>query len=334
MCASLIADWVTVICIGAHVKRQWSLVDRVTACLQEAAKQAGSLVRFMSVWSWAEVEAARQHIFSQQAVADVHARFCIWGGIPRYILQLLDAVHQGLLTDAVNTCSLGDLLASMTDINSAVKLSHRLVHLTVTAGCQKGQVQFASQWVMDQLISRYLQYRSRELLDFLTASRGEPAVADFRGRLWERHAHNTLRHGGTFSCRDLMEAPGNVFEHELLPCSSQKGLWDVADIRTQLDDGVYGFGKNKAFPAVDAVVQPDQLFQITVSEDHRINVQGLVSAVQAMRADAADVTLFFAVPPDRFAAYPKQTLKRIRGDIEAAQAARSVNQYVLKIGLP
>lgn len=235
----------------------------MTDCLQEAAKQPGSLVRFMSVWSWPEVQAAREHIFSQQAEADVQARFCLWGGIPRYVLQLLDATHQGLLTDAINTCSLEDLLASMTDINSAAKLSHRLVHLTVTAGCKKGHVQFASQWVGDQLISRYLQYKSRELVDFLTASGGEPAVADFRGRLWERHAHDSLR-GGTFSCRDLKKAPRDVFEHDLLPCSSQKGLWDVADIGTELDDGVYGFGKNKLFPAVDAVVQPDQLFQITV----------------------------------------------------------------------
>lgn len=53
-----------------------------------------------------------------------------------------------------------------------------------------------------------------------------------------------------------------------------------------------------------------------------------------MRADAADVKLIFAVPPDRFAAYPKQSLKRIRGDIEAARAAHSVNQYVLRIDLP
>ena len=288
----------------------------------------------MSVWSWPEVQAAREHIFSQQAEADIHARFCLWGGIPRYVLQLLDALHQDLLTEAVDNCSLGDLLASMTNINSAVKLSHRLIHLTVTAGCKKGHVQFASQWVGDQLISKYLQYKTRELTDFLTASGGEPAVADFRGRLWERHAHDSLFRGGTFSCRDLTKAPRDVFEHDLLPCSSQKGLWDVADIGTELDDGVYGFGKNRAFPAVDAVVQPDQLFQITVSEDHRINVQGLVSAVQAMRADAADVKLFFAVPPDRFDAYPKQSLKGIRGDIEAARAARSVNQYVLKIDLP
>ena len=188
----------------------------------------------MSVWSWPEVQAAREHIFSQQAEADIHARFCLWGGIPRYVLQLLDALHQDLLTEAVDNCSLGDLLASMTNINSAVKLSHRLIHLTVTADCKKGPVQFASDWVRDQLVSRYLQYRSRELQDFLTASGGVPAVADFRGRPWERHAHDLLCRGGIFSCRDLTAAPADAFEHTLFPCSSKKGLWDVADIRTQL----------------------------------------------------------------------------------------------------
>ena len=84
---------------------------------------------------------------------------------------------------------------------------------------------------------------------------------------------------------------------------------------------------------MDAVVQPDKLFQITVSDDHRIDVRGLASAVEAMQASQSQVQLYFAVPPDKFAPFTKQTLKRIRGDVEAASVARSVKQYVLKIEL-
>ena len=70
---------------------------------------------------------------------------------------------------------------------------------------------------------------------------------------------------------------------------------------------------------------------MTVSGDHRIDVRGLVNAVWAMRAPVEQVRLYFVVTPDVFRGYTKQTLKRIRGDLEAAHLARSVSQYVLKL---
>ncbi len=85
-------------------------------------------------------------------------------------------------------------------------------------------------------------------------------------------------------------------------------------------------------PAIDAVVQPDKLFQITVWGDHRINAKGLLAnAVRAMRAEERAVQLFFVVPPDVFSSYTKQTLKRIRGDFAAENVARAVKQFVLKV---
>ena len=236
-----------------------------------------------------------------------------------------------MMKEALDSCSLGELINSMTNISSATKISHRLVHLTVDEQYLKGSVQFASEWVKEQLIGKYLQFRSREVQDFLIGSGGEPAIADFRGKLWERRAHEALYGGGTFDCRDLQDA--KQFQCELQPCSNKVGLWDIEDVRTQLASGIYGFGKNQSFPAVDAVVQPDKLFQITVSDDHRIDVRGLASAVQAMQASQSQVQLYFAVPPDKFTAFTKQTLKRVRGDVEAASVARSVKQYVLKIEL-
>ena len=82
---------------------------------------------------------------------------------------------------------------------------------------------------------------------------------------------------------------------------------------------------------MDAVVQPDKLFQITVSDDHRIDVRGLTSTVQAMQASESEVQLYFVVPPAKFAVFTRQTLKRVRGDYEAANVARFVKQYVLEV---
>ncbi|KAK9836692.1 hypothetical protein WJX74_006181 [Apatococcus lobatus] len=167
----------------------------------------------------------------------------------------------------------------------------------------KGPVEFASEWVKEQLIGKLLRFGSREVQDFLRGSGGTPAIADFRQKLWERYVHEALCGGGKFACRDLQDA--KQLHCELQPCSNRVGLGDLEDVRTQLPSGIYGFGKNQGFPAVDAVVQPDKLFQITVPNEHCIDVRGLASAVQAMQASES----------------------------QAASVAGSVKRYVLKVEL-
>ena len=301
--------------------------------LQEAIKRPNSMVRYMPVWTWEEIQAARQLIFSDQHETDVVSRFSRWGGIPRFVLQKTDAADQALLEDAMYKCSLHELASSMTDPSSASRVSHRLLHLTVDAGYLKGPVVFASKWVEEEIISRYSRGKQHEVHDFLTASGGRPSVAAFRGALWERYAHVALQRSGSFSCRDLQKPGAGPFEIEFQPCSTSVGLWDVQDISTGLSIGVYGWGRNKNLPSVDAVIQPNKLFQITVSGDHRVHAGGLANAVRAMQAEEQNVQLFFVVPPDVFSKYSKQTLKRIRGDLTAENVARGVKQFVLKIDL-
>ncbi|DBB07101.1 TPA: hypothetical protein ACH3X1_011680 [Trebouxia sp. C0004] len=84
--------------------------------------------------------------------------------------------------------------------------------------------------------------------------------------------------------------------------------------------------------AVDAVCQPDLLYQVTVSEQHGINTRGLASAATKLRSGPGDAKLIFAVPPDVFTHdFSKQTLKAIRGRPDLADLARSVKQYVIQI---
>ena len=199
-------------------------------------------MRCLPVWSLAEVEAARQHIFISQTKSDVAARFSRWGGTPRFILQLPDTAHQAMLQEALASCSLGEMINSMTNICSATEISRRLVHLTVDAQYLEGPAQFASEWVKEQLIGRYVQSRSRKVCDFLRGSGGGPAVADLRRKLWERHVHEAFCAGATFACRNLQGL--KRLHCELQPCSSGMCLCDMENI-TQLLSKTYGFGKNR-----------------------------------------------------------------------------------------
>ena len=177
----------------------------VYAAPQEAIKRPDSIVRYMPVWSWEEIQAARQHIFISQPKEDVDSRYSEWGGIPRYVFQKTDMADQALLEDALDSCSLNDLAGSITNPSTASSISHRLLHLTVKAGYLKGPVVFASDWVEGEVISRYSQYKQREVQDFLAATAHQPGVAAFRGALWEHYAHMALQRGGCFSCRNLQD---------------------------------------------------------------------------------------------------------------------------------
>jgi hypothetical protein len=299
--------------------------------LQDAVKRPDHLLRHMPTWSIDEIMNCRQHIFSGQSdnfEDAVRDRFSRWGGIPRWVLQNTDEEDQMLLTKALAECSISELVCSINNLSSAPKASHRLLHMTVKQNYTEGPVRFASQWVEEQAITQYLQSKQHEVHDFMAASGGEPTVADFRGKLWERFAHRKLQSGGRFLCRDLSDC-GSDFELDLPQCDTAVSIWDHTEI-AELEDAVYAWGRSKTFPAVDAVIQPDKLFQITVSDNHRINVQGLNNASQAMHG-FPHVTLYFVVPPDMFSSYKKQALKRIRNDLEGAQLARDIKQCVLKL---
>ena len=282
------------------------------------------------MWEEAELLLCHEHVFGNSSRAEVLQRYSVWGGIPRYILQFTDIEDQQLLTDAVKECSITDLASCMRDISKASKASHRLLHMSVNTNYTKGPVVFASSWVRDSLIQEYPQSEQQQVRAFMEASGGEPMVADFRGKLWEHHARRTLQGGGTFLCRDLGDIDKEPFTIELEQYAASRGVWDSTDIAA-LENGAYGWCRNRTFPAIDVAVQPDKLFQVTVSGDHGIDVRGLVAAVRAMRAPIDQVRLYFVVTPDVFRRYTKQTLKRIRGDLEAALLARSVSQYVLKL---
>jgi len=301
--------------------------------VQEAKTRPDSVLRHMPVWSWEEIQAAHQHIFSSQLEADVASRYSKWGGIPRFVLQLTDAADQDLLTEALDSCSLNFLTSSIINLSTASKFGDMLLHLTVDTGYLKGPVVFASDWLQGELISRCLQLGQREVHNFLAASGVEPSVAVFRNMLWERYAHVALQRGGTFTCMNLQDPEAAPFKIELQPCSSSAGLWDVQDISTGLSSGVYGWGRSKDLPAIDAVVQPGKLFQITVSGNHRIDARGLGDAVHAMQAEERDVQLFFVVPRDVFSSYTEQTLKRIRGDTAAEGVTCAVKHFVLRIDI-
>ncbi len=85
---------------------------------------------------------------------------------------------------------------------------------------------------------------------------------------------------------------------ELPQCVIRSSLWNGEEFQTS-PDGVYGWGRNDRSAAVDAVCQPDLMYQVTVAEQHGIHTHGWASAASKLCRENGDAKLVFAVPLSR-----------------------------------
>ena len=76
---------------------------------------------------------------------------------------------------------------------------------------------------------------------------------------------------------------------------------------------VYSRPRIKNLPAVDSVMQPNKLYQITVSSSHTVNCKGLLEALSGMQDHIRQVRLFFVVPTDMFHSFRAQNIAQGQG---------------------
>ena len=291
----------------------------------------------MPVWSWEEIKAAGVHIYGQPE-SECGERYERWLGIPRYVLQLLDVADQKLLDEAIDLCSLKILAQPFISLTAHEQISHKLLHVQVQVkkGYLKGPTEIAGGYIEERLVAKYVQAKDSDVEHFLAASGGNANAAAFRGKIFEKKkAHKILREGGFFMCRDLSsDAADQPAQPMPFPKCSRIQIIENHDAIWDLPDGAYGYpsSSNRNFAGVDAVVQPDLLYQITVSEKHGINTHGLVTAANNLRSGPANARLVFAVPPTAFSHdHGVQHATAIRNRPNLTGLARSVKQFLIEI---
>lgn len=113
---------------------------------------------------------------------------------------------------------------------------------------------------------------------------------------------------------------------ELPPPVKEFSFTSLDDVAQQ-EDGTYCIPTSQTFDDIDALLQPDIMFQCTVSASHPASAAGVNNGAKAMRT-TGDVSLVFVVPPERFANFRKQVIKG-RG----FSTLKRVKQRVLKLPL-
>lgn len=133
----------------------------------------------MPVWSREEIQFANNKLFGHKS-SEVLDRYEKWGGIPRYVLQLVGSSHQSMLDHAIGACRIEMLKYPTYMIWEQDKgICHTLFHMTVQRDFSYGNLVLALAYVKDKLMEKYVQSRKRDVKDFLLTSYREPDFVIF-----------------------------------------------------------------------------------------------------------------------------------------------------------
>jgi len=291
--------------------------------------------------AWDEIEKCRCACFPNVSKLDAQKRFALWGGIPRYVLLKTDVESQKKLRTAINSADPETIMNHVGETHSMSDTSHKLLHVLVDPNTfirQRDCMTFASPFVQKKLAARWMKSERDKLARFL--SHESPLTGSLRGQLFEGFAHERLMAGGTFDVRCLTDDRKEQLELGNKP-APQGGVNRKADDDDNDDDedddeedeknpelnedeldlghvfrdlseikdipsGVYAYPSWRTLAAVDSVVSPDKLFQMTVAERHGIKVEGLKDLLHQLPKRKM-YRLYFVVPSEHYESFQAQS---------------------------
>ncbi|GIM15305.1 hypothetical protein Vretimale_18130 [Volvox reticuliferus] len=317
----------------------WWIVDMATATERDAntvvlssparerykefLKLHGATALYMPIWTDEEIEKCRLQLYPSLDDAMVRTLMSKWGNIPRYVLEkAMDEVAQSSLDDAITTCKWEDIMACIGMPDSARDASHKLVHLEVVGDQYNKKVMMpASQYVAQQIVAKMGNGHMRLLKDLVHLSINFPSYAAAAGVFFETYAHRRLQQGGSFQVRQLhpskMKDPMDAEPFVLQQCSDIHVFHKLEEVEQHFNNTYY-VPHVSNFPAVDALMQPNILLQMTIAQKAGVNESGLKAAAGRLLHKPA--RLYFVVPDNIFGAF--RFVSGIPVDIE---------QWVLKL---
>lgn len=283
---------------GKGVHELHSLVTLFAFCSpdarnwKEVLKARGVRLRYLPVWSWQQLLAARQLIdphVSEPRLAELYTK---WGGIPRVVLEKADKdSYQHYYMDSAlgQARSLGANIAAIKWASASDEDSSKILHYAAGPDFIRRQEVFASQWVAEEVVRSAGQQAERQIYEFLAAHDKDPQTAGLRNQVSEALAHKVLQRGGTFRVRPLgtcsSQPAGGSPTSEAWPAMVLEEFSKVTDIGSSLESGHAGnlymvptARNNKAF---NALRPPRDALQMTVSLNHPISHAGKTLPCQA-----------------------------------------------------
>lgn len=204
-------------------------------------------------------------------------------------------------------------------------VSDKLVEMAVLPDYQSYQVGFASAYVATEVTDKVLEEKEAEVKSWWTSTTHVALAGPLRGVFYEEFAHRRLQAGGRFEYRELGTTVESLMELGPNTLREFDGIGEVAFFA----DGDYARPRQRNFPAVDALLKPNMLLQMTISTSHTINGEGLDQAMRVVGGTAP--ALYFVVPPSIYAEFREQPIKWT-GKIRSG-GLEGVPQFVMKVAI-
>ncbi|CAG8501774.1 11712_t:CDS:2 [Paraglomus brasilianum] len=331
-----------------------SLYEYGNKQFQEYAKNC--MTYYMPPWSINELTSCQQQIFPNLPPALMSKLFLKAGGIPRYILQQgqiqWDDPANNQNYDLVEKKALRRFFLAFTELGNTVKLlecfrdgghymkySSRLIHTWNSDDSYTDcYFKFASRYVFDKIQDCFTEetarYMLRQLADHTFYG------TNYRGKMFELYVLYLWRSGGSrYTTKKLGVANSSSGE---LCTQRNPSIHRVQNVDTfKIPDR----SKNELFiplhcnfPTADFIVSPDKIFQITITTDHGVNMNGLVKIMNEMRRanpGTDKIKIFFVVPEDIYNNFKFQnymTAKNQKAQ-HLAYETKYVEQWALKIDI-
>ncbi|CAG8611666.1 10636_t:CDS:2 [Ambispora gerdemannii] len=319
-------------------------------------------------WSLEELEACRLSVFPmipQDLMLDLSDEA---GGVPRYVLRIPASIirlknpnlEDQDMINMIKQISLKRVKEALLEISDIRKLvqcfsenaqyvefSSRLIHRWPDTFYQERSLSWASGRIFDKIQKKLEDSRWGNL--FLKIQDPDDPSSS-RGIMFESHVLHLFKLGGqTFESRRLRENENDpvIYDELTIPTKPTTMYIRYASQLTRHNqEGIIIKPTIRNFGAIDLILTPYCIFQITVSPKHPVKQSELINVVQNMPAykknPKAKIFLCFIVPDDIYDAFSYQRYitpkKKIGNDLEAFQAVKrmspifsNVEQWVVKI---
>ena len=294
------------------------------ADFQKEGKSCGISFFYMPPWSLLECQAWNTVV--GEKTGNYEERFWHWGGNARevfgksYNITDLDQAIRDIEDPQAVISKLKDVAAGRGNI-----YSHRVLHLFPNDSYDCIEVKFASPYVSREVYQRLKKKSLDGVLQLIRDCSGEPTLAGIMGPLFEQFAHEKFSGPGEYSVKNLKS--GKVSKLLVDPV----GSLNFKELSEVVDSNVYYFPVSKGFKSVDSILPKDEAFQMTVSNKHPVQYNGLTVVKDQLQCGV--LKLYFVVPKENFDKFPLQNYLTEKKEKCVVQDKKDIEQFVLSMDI-
>ena len=146
---------------------------------------------YMPVWSKDEVLSCNRILHTWKHDDELMVKnFSVFGGIPRFLLKY--DFYYSELKEAIAKIDVKQIISAAAEPDTFRDFSHKLLHYDVSAEFIAVSMDFASDFVFEELINRWKRQDASELEYFVMETSSSAMMAGPRGKAFEILAHRYL----------------------------------------------------------------------------------------------------------------------------------------------